>query len=87
MPGPLCPLEQGYTPIGQLDFADGIVRLQIIIMITNEDQVDDHDDYVWNIMTMSSLVIHCNHLMIIVVVNKFFIDIIIYRYISALTGQ
>ena len=27
MPGPLCPLEQGYTPIGQLDFADGIVRL------------------------------------------------------------
>ena len=29
MPGPLCPLEQGYTPIGQLDFADGIVRFQI----------------------------------------------------------
>ena len=28
MPGPLCPLEQGYTPIGQLDFADGIVRLK-----------------------------------------------------------
>ena len=26
MPGPLCPLEPGYTPIGQLDFADGIVR-------------------------------------------------------------
>ena len=29
MPGPLCPLEQGYTPIGQLDFADGIVRLNV----------------------------------------------------------
>jgi heterogeneous nuclear ribonucleoprotein U-like protein 1 len=26
MPGPLCPLEQGYTPIGQLDFADGIIK-------------------------------------------------------------
>ena len=31
MPGPLCPLEQGYTPIGQLDFADGIVRFEIVI--------------------------------------------------------
>ena len=32
MPGPLCPLEQGYTPIGQLDFADGIVRFEIMLI-------------------------------------------------------
>ena len=34
MPGPLCPLEQGYTPIGQLDFADGIVRFEIVMRST-----------------------------------------------------
>ena len=51
--------------------------------IKDSKMIHDHDDYVWNIMTISSVVIYCDHpchLMVIVVIAFFIVIIYTLQY-------